>query len=118
MVAKRHHFVPKCYLESFSVKNPRKKKSNLYAFDAVERKVFRPAPDNVALQTDFNTIDLDGHEPDAFERAMASVESDIGPALVRIFLKFCSAGDDVHDNSSKPPFTAPMESIFWVARSI
>lgn len=84
MVAKRHHFVPKCYLESFSVKNAKKKKSSLYAFDAVDRKVFRPAPDNVALQTDFNTIDLEGHEPDAFESAMASVESDIGPALVRI----------------------------------
>jgi hypothetical protein len=84
MVAKRHHFVPKCYLESFSVRNAKKKKSNLYAFDAVDRKVFRPAPDNVALQTDFNTIDLEGHEPDAFENAMASVESDIGPALVRI----------------------------------
>jgi hypothetical protein len=84
MVAKRHHFVPKCYLESFSVKNPKKKKSNLYAFDAVDRKVFRPSPDNLALQTDFNTIDLEGHEPDAFENAMASVESDIGPALVRI----------------------------------
>lgn len=84
MVAKRHHFVPKCYLESFSVKNPKKKRSNLYAFDAVDRKVFRPAPDNVALQTDFNTIDLEGHKPDAFENAMASVESHIGPALVRI----------------------------------
>ena len=84
MVAKRHHFVPKCYLESFSVKNTKKKKSNLYAFDVVDRKVFRPAPDNVALQTDFNTINLEGHEPDAFEKAMASVESDIGPALVRI----------------------------------
>jgi hypothetical protein len=45
MVAKRHHFVPKRYLESFSVKNAKKKKSNLYAFDAVERKVFRPAPE-------------------------------------------------------------------------
>jgi hypothetical protein len=84
VVAKRHHFVPKCYLESFSVKNPKKRKSNLYAFDAVDRKVFRPAPDNVALQTDFNTIDLEGHKPDAFENAMAGVESDIGPALVRI----------------------------------
>ena len=39
----------------------REKKSNLYASDAVDRKVFRPAPDNVVLQTDFNTIDLEGH---------------------------------------------------------
>lgn len=94
MVAKRHHFVPKCYLESFSVRNTKKKKSNLYAFDAVDRKVFRPAPDNVALQTDFNTINLEGHEPDAFEKAMASVESDIGPALVRIIAAESLANED------------------------
>jgi hypothetical protein len=84
MVAKRHHFVPKCYLESFAIKSDKKKKSDLCVFDAVERKDFTTAPNNVALQTDFNTIDLDGHPPDAFEQAMASVESDIGPALTRI----------------------------------
>jgi len=36
------------------------------------------------LERDFNTIDLEGHPPDAFEQAMASVESDIGSALTRI----------------------------------
>jgi hypothetical protein len=84
MVAKRHHFVPKCYLEAFCVQGDKKKASDIYVFDAVTRKDFRTSPDNVALQTDFNTVDLEGHEPDAFELAMASVESDIGPALVRI----------------------------------
>jgi hypothetical protein len=84
MVAKRHHYVPKCYLESFAIKSDKNKKSELCVFDAVGRKSFSTAPDNVALQTDFNTIDLEGHPPDAFELAMASVESDIGPALTRI----------------------------------
>jgi Protein of unknown function (DUF4238) len=84
MVAKRHHYVPKCYLESFATKTSKKKKSSLWVFDAADRKSFKTAPDNVALQTDFNTIDVEGHAPDAFENAMASVESDIGPALTRI----------------------------------
>jgi hypothetical protein len=84
MVAKRHHFVPKCYLEAFCVQGDKKKAPDIYVFDAITRKGFRTSPDNVALQTDFNTIDLEGHKSDAVELAMASVESDIGPALVRI----------------------------------
>jgi Protein of unknown function (DUF4238) len=84
VVGRRHHYVPKCYLESFSVRNDKKNKSELYVFDAVGRKSFQTAPDNVALQKDLNTIDLEGHAPDAFELAMASVESEIGPALTRI----------------------------------
>jgi Protein of unknown function (DUF4238) len=82
MVARRHHYVPKCYLNSFSIENDHKK--NLLVFDAIDRKHFKTAADNVALERDFNTIDLEGHSPDAFEKAMACVESDIGPALTRI----------------------------------
>ena len=84
MVARRHHYVPKCYLSSFSVESDHKKKPELVVFDAVDRKRFKTAPDNVALERDFNTIDVEGHPPDAFEKAMASVESEIGPALSRI----------------------------------
>jgi hypothetical protein len=84
MVARRHHYVPQCYLKAFAVTYKRKQKPHLLAFDAVEAQCFRVAPDKVALETDFNTINLEGHPPDAFEQALASVESDIGPALVRI----------------------------------
>jgi hypothetical protein len=85
MVARRHHYVPKCYLKSFSVENGRKKNRELFVFDAVDRKRFKIAPANVALELDFNTQSTwRGHPPDAFEKAMASVESDIGPALTRI----------------------------------
>ena len=79
MVARRHHYVPKCYLESFATKTSKKKKSSLWVFDAVDKKSFKTAPDNIALQTDFNTINLEGHAPDAFENAMASVESKRSP---------------------------------------
>jgi hypothetical protein len=56
MVARRHHYVPKCYLNAFAVPHKHKQKPELLAFDAVEGKCFRVAPDNVALETDFNTI--------------------------------------------------------------
>src|SRR6476620_3391639 len=84
MVARRHHYVPRCYLDSFSVESGSKKQRELFVFDAVDRKRFRTAPANVALERDFNTVDSEGHAPDAFEKAMASVESDIGPALTRL----------------------------------
>jgi hypothetical protein len=95
VVAHRHHYVPKCYLNSFAVENPVKKKPDMLAFDAISRKCFRTSPDNVALEKDFNTIDLEGHAPDAFENALASVESDIGPALTRIIVQ--QSLDDEND---------------------
>src|ERR1700681_4973592 len=84
MVARRDHYVPKCYLNSFASPKKGKQKLELLSFDAIKKKCFRTAPDNVALEKDFNTIDLDGHPPDAFEQALAEVESEIGPALLRI----------------------------------
>jgi endonuclease-3 len=80
-VARRHHYVPKCYLKSFSIETAGEMDPRLYVFDAVERKSFRTRSKNVALERDFNTIDLEGHEPDAFEKAMATVESEIGHGI-------------------------------------
>jgi hypothetical protein len=94
MVARRHHYVPKCYLNSFSNENENKKKRELYVFERVERKLFVTAPDDVALERDFNTINLEGHAPDAFEAAMAAVESEIGPALKRIIESKSIADND------------------------
>jgi ASC-1-like (ASCH) protein len=94
VVAHRHHYVPKCYLNSFAVENPVKKKPDMLVFDAISRKCFRTSPDNVALEKDFNTINLKGHAPDAFENAMASVESDIGPALTRIIAQLSLDEED------------------------
>jgi hypothetical protein len=94
MVARRHHYVPKCYLNAFATPRKGKQKPQLLAFDAVEAKCFRTASDNLALETDFNTIDLEGHPPDAFEQALASVESEIGPALLRIVEAKSLANED------------------------
>jgi hypothetical protein len=82
MVARRHHYVPRCYLKGFSV--PRKGKPQVQVFDKVLRKAFATAIDNVALERDFNTVKVDGLEPDAFEKAMASFEGELASSLERI----------------------------------
>jgi hypothetical protein len=61
MVARRHHYVPKCYLNSFAAPKKGRQKPELLSFDAMQGKCIRTAPDDVALQRDFNTINLEGH---------------------------------------------------------
>jgi hypothetical protein len=82
VTARRHHFVPQCYLRGFTVE--RKKKRQIAVFDAKGRKAFTAGIDNVALERDFNRVEIDGLAPDAFEAAMAAFESEISPALDRI----------------------------------
>jgi Protein of unknown function (DUF4238) len=82
VIARRHHFVPRCYLKGFTVE--RKKRRQVTVFDAKDRKVFTTAIDNVALERDFNRVEIDGLAPDAFENAMAAFESEISAALDRI----------------------------------
>jgi hypothetical protein len=83
MVARRHHFVSRCYLKGFSAAR-RKGKPQVQVFDKGTHKTFPAAIDNVALERDFNTIHVEGLSSDAFENVMASFESDLGPALERI----------------------------------
>jgi hypothetical protein len=82
VTARRHHFVPQCYLKGFTVE--RKKGRQITVFDAKQHKVFTTAINNVALERDFNRVEIDGLAPDAFENAMAGFESVISPALDRI----------------------------------
>jgi hypothetical protein len=82
MVARRHHYVPLCYLKAFSVE--RKNKRQVQVFDKKTRKTFPTATDNVAVETNFNTVKVDGLEPDFFEKDMTKFEGELAPALGRI----------------------------------
>jgi hypothetical protein len=83
MVARRHHFVPLCYLKGFSV--PRRQKSQrVIVFDRPGRKVYNAGIENIAVEKDFNTVEIDGQPPDVFEQGMAGFESELAPALKRI----------------------------------
>jgi len=83
VTARRNHYVPQSYLKGFTVER-KKKKRQITVFDGKDRKVFITAIDNVALERDFNRVELEDFEPDAFEKAMAGFESEISPALDRI----------------------------------
>lgn len=93
--ARRHHYIPQCYLKAFAV--PRKKAFQTTVFDARSRKTFPANIKNVAVELDFNRIEVDGHEPDAFEKGLAQFEGELAPALERTIA--ASSLKDVQDRA-------------------
>jgi hypothetical protein len=81
VTARRHHYVPQCYLKGF-VSNPKKPK--LFVIDGKERRSFHTAPANVAAERDFHRIEVDGYAPDALEAALSGFETELSQALERI----------------------------------
>lgn len=81
MTARKHHYVPQCYLKGFA---KFRDKPKLYVVDAKERKAFRTAPAQVAAERDFHRIDVEGLAPDAFENSFSKFESELSLALGRI----------------------------------
>jgi hypothetical protein len=79
--ARRHHYVPQCYLKGFvrDRSNPR-----LFVIDGKEHKSFCTAPANVAAERDFHRIEVEGYESDALEKSFASFEGEVSGALSRI----------------------------------
>ncbi|MEP7172520.1 MAG: DUF4238 domain-containing protein [Aestuariivirga sp.] len=92
MTARRHHFIPRCYLKGFTVE--RKKQRQITVFDGVEKKTFLTSIENVAVERDFNRFEADGVAPDAFENKMAEMESEIATALGSIIEKRSIAGEE------------------------
>ncbi len=78
-VARKHHYVPQCYLKHFT--HDRSKKSQLYVVDAPRRRAFWTTPSNIAAERDFNRID--GEDPNAIEAMYADFEAKLAPVLVR-----------------------------------
>ena len=81
--ARRHHYLPQYYLKGFGKPRQRGKAHYVQVFDR-SGKTFRTNIINVAIENDFNRVEIDGHPPDAFERSFANFESEAAPALGRI----------------------------------
>ncbi|MGE0221924.1 MAG: DUF4238 domain-containing protein [Acetobacteraceae bacterium] len=81
MTARRHHYVPQCYLKGFC---PNRAKPKLFAIDIRRRQTFTASPVNVAAQRDFHTVEIDGLPADALENQLARFESDLSHSLSRI----------------------------------
>jgi hypothetical protein len=58
VTAKRHHYVPQCYLKGFAEDRDNPK---LFVIDGKEQRSFCTAPANVAAERDFNRIEVDGY---------------------------------------------------------
>ena len=72
MVARRHHFLPQCYLKGFSRSRKQGKAHQVVVFDR-DGKSFTSSIINIAVKHDFNRVEIDGHAPDVFEQVMADV---------------------------------------------
>ena len=62
----------------------RKRTMQTQVFDRLGRKHFATPIENVAAERDFNRVEIEGVAPDAFENAMAGVESDLSRGIERI----------------------------------
>ena len=83
MISRRHHFLPQCYLKGFAQPRKRGKSHHVVVFDR-DGKKFTTNIANIAVEHDFNRVEVEGHPPDVFEQAMAKFEAELSPALARI----------------------------------
>src|ERR1044071_2581567 len=79
VTARRHHFLPQAYLKGFSAASPR-----LQVIDLVGRKTFVTSAENIAVERDFNRVDLPGVPIDDLEQRFARIEGDVIAAIRRI----------------------------------
>lgn len=91
MTARKHHFISQCYLKGFA-HYPEKPK--LFVVDAKARKTFSTQPGNVAHERDFHRVEIGGIDPDAVEKGLATLESEISPALERMTAAGRFSSDD------------------------
>ena len=80
MVARRHHYVPQCYLKGFAV--TRKRARQVQVFDRTSRRTFPASIADVAVEKDFNTVDLEGHAPDVFEQGLSAFETELSERII------------------------------------
>lgn len=70
--ARRHHYLPQSYLALFTDKGT--KDGKFFVLEVESGRKFRTSPINVAVELDFNRVDIDGYPPDVIENALAPIE--------------------------------------------
>ena len=91
VIARRHHYVPQCYLRGFVLDRA---KPQLFVIDGKDQRSFRTAPANVAAERDFHRIEIDGYPSDALENALSGFETEVSQALDRIIMTRSIKNDD------------------------
>lgn len=79
-IARRHHYLPQAYLAGFT--DTGTKDGRFYVLDADSGACFRTSPKNVAVELDFNRVDIEGKPPDVIEKSLSGFE-DIATQAIR-----------------------------------
>ena len=72
MVSRNHHFVSRAFLKSFAWKNGKGLKIGMYDF--IDKNKVETNIKNVAVVRDFNTVELEGEDPEQVEKFLSQFE--------------------------------------------
>ena len=72
--SRRHHYISQGYLRGFAGKKGKKHK--LWALDFKDKIQFSPSPANIAAKRDYNRVEIEGVDPNVFEKSFAQFEDD------------------------------------------
>lgn len=70
--ARRHHYLPQAYLAAFT--RTGSKDDQFFVLDVHSGRPFSTSPINVAVERDFNRVDIEGRSIDAIEQALSPFE--------------------------------------------
>jgi hypothetical protein len=93
--ARKHHYIPKAYLNGFAEKRGRRQ-WHTNVTDLVRTCTYPTNTSNVCSERDFLRIDAEGHPPDALEKAMSNFESVSIPAVRRVAESGIFSDDDAN----------------------
>ncbi len=80
--ARNHHVLPQAYLGFFT--DTGSKNGKFYVVETSSGKCFRTSPKNVAVQRDFNRLDVEGQSLDVLEQSLSSFEARAVEACLNI----------------------------------
>lgn len=81
--ARRHHYVPACYLKHFAVPQDRFV-GRLHAYDRMTGKAWPTTPDKSAHERDFYRVDVEGEHANLAEGAYGALETRFAPTLANV----------------------------------
>ncbi len=91
---RKHHFIPQCYLRNFSVGEKRKQ---VFLIDAVRNIECKTSIVNVAQRRDFNRVNINGIEPNYFEKNFSKFEEKVS-CSIKLLMDSDVFKNDVKDN--------------------
>lgn len=81
-IARNHHYLPQAYLAAFTETGT--KDGHFFVRDVSNGKFFKTSPKNVAVERDFNRVDVEGESLDIIECELATFEGIAAQSIKKI----------------------------------